>query len=193
MSPATPAEIRRANRVYWIELILVWAGLCASIIWSTEYAETFQYSRDAAWIQWVCHALIALLTLACFAALRRWQPRIAPAHMREGLNLLLTVLVAIGLYALMSVVPIKLHRMSDPQPLTVVESVDPRHFGWSRNCKHRAWIQGDTPLRGVRLCVRDLSLYEQLAASKRIELTATRSRYGIAIQDFRAAPSAQNP
>ncbi|MEH6421100.1 hypothetical protein [Pseudomonas sp. CGJS7] len=193
MSPATPAEIRRAHRVYWIELILAWAGLCAGIIWSTEYAETFQYARDAAWIQWVCYASLAVLTLGCFAALRRWQPRIAPPHMREGLNLLLTMLVAFCLYALMGVVPIKLHRMSDPQPLTTVESVDPSYFGWSRNCKHRAWIQGDTPLHGVRLCVRDLSLYEQLAASKRIELTATRSRYGIAIQDFRAAPAAQNP
>ncbi|ALN60198.1 hypothetical protein GLE_4857 [Lysobacter enzymogenes] len=193
MSNPAPAEVRRINRLYWIELILAWAGLCASIVWSSEYAETFQYSRDAAWMRWASHALLVALSLGCFAALQRWQPRLAPDRPLTGMNLILTMMVAIGLYALLDIVPIALHRGADPQPLTAVASADPRYSSWSRNCKRRVWIQGDTPLRGLRLCVRDRAMYEQLTASRRIEIAATASPYGIAIQSFRAAPAAQNP
>lgn len=193
MPNPAPAQTRRIHRLYWIELILAWAGLCASIIWSSEHAETFQYSRDAAWMRWAAYALLAALSLGCFAALQRWQPRLAPDRPLTGINLILTMMVAIGSYALLEIVPIALHRQADPQPLTAVAAVDPRYFGWSRNCKRRVWIQGDTPLRGLRLCVRDGAMYEQLSASRRIEIDATASPYGIAIQSFRAAPAAQNP
>ncbi|QWP77186.1 hypothetical protein J5226_01920 [Lysobacter sp. K5869] len=193
MPHPAPDELRRLHRLYWIELILAWAGLCASIVWSSEYDEPFRYSREAAWMPWASHALLVALSLGCFAALRRWQPRLALGRRPTGLHLILTMLIAIGLYALLGAVPIALHRGADPQPLTAIEAADPGYSGWSRNCKRRVRIQGDTPLRGLRLCVRDSALYEQLAASGRIEIAATVSRYGIAVQGFRAAPAAQNP
>jgi len=192
MPHSAPDATRRIHRLYWIELILAWAGLCASIVWSSEYDQPFRYARDLAWMPWASHALLAALSLGCFAALRRWQPRL-PSGRPTGIHLILTMMIAISLYALLGVVPIALHRGADPQPLTAVVAVDPGYSGWSRNCKQRVWIEGDTPLRGLRLCVRDSALYEQSAASKRIEIAATASRYGIAVHGLRAAPTAQNP
>jgi len=193
MPNPAPADVRRIHRLYWIELILAGAGLCASIVWSSEHVEIFRYSRDAAWMRWASHALLAALSLGCFAALQRWQPRLAADRPLTGINLILTMMVATGLYALLDIVPIALHRRADPQPLTAIVSADPRYSGWSRNCKRRVWIQGDTPLRGLRLCVRDRATYERSTASGRIEIDATASPYGIAIRSFRAAPAAQNP
>lgn len=186
-----------ARRPVLIEFSVAVAVLLASALLRYTYAwpGPFMVSTDWRWYSPLSYGLAAIGGIGAFLLLQRRQHRYPPPTEAEnynpsGLNQLLGLIVALTLVLLLAIPPMLLHRWSGAQPAKRIEQVRPENLGGDGDCQKRAYLVGDTSVNGLRLCIdHNEVLFGQIAASRRVEINASTSRYGTAIHNFAAAPA----
>lgn len=194
------ASKTRPHRPVTIELAGAVAAVCGSALavhlWS--WPGPFQPAPALQWVAMLAWPLSAAFALAVFLLLQRRQRRYPPGEDQHyqalGFNQFLAVLAGLTLW-IASHLPLQLlHRWSEPQRSTWIEPVRTESLGGDGDCKRRAFVEGNSDLRGARLCIDfNPELYRRLAERGQVEITGTRSRYGIAVESFAPLPDAAAP
>lgn len=195
-NPAPAPDWRPAAKA-----VLTAIAAVALVFWSMLTSERFLPSPEVLWLQLLLSACAATAAIGTFLALQRsfqiGPPSLLGSRDTAPLSALHAAFVFVFLYLFLPALLPLLHRFAASQPVVVIEPVQ-TEGGGRRGCRERATLSGDSLWMRRRLCRLDDARYAELAATGRIEITGTRSYFGIQVNEFKAAPAldenaAQNP